>query len=192
MNQQQRALIPNLLTGYRFAVIPVLLFCLQPGAEKGVSLTAFALFVTAAISDYLDGFLARRWQVQTTFGKLMDPLADKVLVTAVFIMLIPMGRLPATVAFLILARELIITGLRGVAAAEGIVISASQLGKWKTTIQIIALSTLMFPLGIIPIANLHGIGTVVLYIALALTIISGLDYVNKFQKIYLKSARNVS
>ncbi len=186
---QFHSFIPNLLTGYRFAVIPVLLFCLQPGVETGIALLGFAIYTSAAISDYLDGYLARRWQVQTSFGKLMDPLADKVLVTAVFIMLIPMGRLSALVAFLILARELVITGLRGVAAAEGIVIAASQLGKWKTTIQLIALGTLMFPLGILPVPNLHGIGTVILYLALALTLISGIDYIYKFIRMYHKIAQ---
>lgn len=179
-----RSLIPNLLTGFRFMVVPFLLFCLHPGVENWLALVGFGLFVLAAISDYLDGFLARRWQVQTSFGKLMDPLADKILVTAVLIMLIPMGRLSAVVAFLILARELIITGLRGVAAASGLVIAASNLGKWKTFIQIVALSTLMFPLGIIPIDNLHEIGRIILYIALALTLVSGADYVLKFYKLY--------
>jgi CDP-diacylglycerol--glycerol-3-phosphate 3-phosphatidyltransferase len=178
------SLIPNLLTGFRFMVVPFLLFCLRPDADTWLALVGFGLFVLAAITDYLDGFLARRWQAQSSFGKLMDPLADKILVTAVLIMLIPMGRLSAVVAFLILARELIITGLRGVAAASGLVISASNLGKWKTFIQIVALSTLMFPLGILPIAHLHEIGRIILYVALALTLVSGADYVLKFYKLY--------
>lgn len=176
--------IPNLLTGFRFLVVPFLLFCLRPGVDNSLALVGFALFVLAAITDYLDGFLARRWEVQSSFGKLMDPLADKILVTAALIMLIPLGRLSALVAFLILARELIITGLRGVAAASGLVIAASQLGKWKTFIQIVALATLMFPLGILPIANLHEIGRIILYVALTLTLISGADYILKFYKLY--------
>lgn len=186
---QQLALIPNILTGFRFAVIPILLICLQPGVETWVSLTGFTLFAIAGITDFFDGYLARRWKVQTSFGKLMDPLADKILVTAVFIMLIPMGRLSALVAFLILAREMVVTGLRGVAATEGIVISASKLGKWKTTIQLLALGTLMFPLGVLPINNLHVIGTAILYVALALTLISGADYINKFRKVYGAATR---
>ena len=181
---QQRALLPNLLTGYRFAVIPILLYCLQPGVSSRVALIGFAFFATAAVSDWLDGFLARRWQVQSSFGKLMDPLADKMLISSCLIMLIPMGRLPALIAFLILARELTITGLRGVAASEGIVISASRLGKYKTFSQILALGTLMFPLGILPVSDLHGIGTILLYIALGLTLLSGLDYIMKFRKLY--------
>lgn len=179
--------IPNLLTGVRFLVVPFILFCMRPGVENVTALVGFALFVMAAITDYLDGFLARRWKVQSSFGKLMDPLADKILVTAVLIMLIPMGRLSALVAFLILARELIITGLRGVAAASGLVISASNLGKWKTFVQIVALATLMFPLGILPIANLHEIGRIILYIALTLTLLSGAEYILKFYKLYTQS-----
>ncbi|MEN8256957.1 MAG: CDP-diacylglycerol--glycerol-3-phosphate 3-phosphatidyltransferase [Thermodesulfobacteriota bacterium] len=180
--------IPNLLTGFRFLVVPFLLFCLRPGVENKLALVGFALFVVAAITDYFDGYLARRWEVQTSFGKLMDPLADKVMVTAVLIMLIPMGRLSALVAFLILARELVVTGLRGVAAASGLVIAASKLGKWKTFIQIVALATLMFPLGVLPIANLHEIGRTILYVALTLTLLSGADYILKFYKQYSPAA----
>lgn len=176
--------IPNLLTAFRFMVVPFLLFCLQPDVEEWLALVGFGLFVLGAITDYLDGFLARRWEVQTSFGKLMDPLADKILITAALIMLIPMGRVSAVVAFLILARELIITGLRGVAASSGLVIAASGLGKWKTFIQIVALATLMFPLGILPIPHLHEIGRLILYVALFLTLASGAEYIAKFYKLY--------
>lgn len=178
------SVIPNILTGFRFMVVPFLLFCLQPGTETKVALFGFSLFALAGISDFFDGYLARRWKAQSPFGKLMDPLADKILVTVALIMLIPMGRISAVVVFLILARELVITGLRGVAAASGLVISASKMGKWKTFIQILALGTLMFPLGIIPIDHLHEIGQIILYIALALTLLSGAEYVLKFYKLY--------
>lgn len=180
--------IPNLLTIFRFLMVPFLLFCLRPGVEKWVALLGFSLFILGAISDFLDGYLARRWEVQTAFGKLMDPLADKLLVTAALIMLIPMGRLSALVAFLIMARELVITGLRGVAAASGLVIAASKMGKWKTFIQIVALATLMFPPNILPIANLHDIGRLILYVALVLTLVSGVDYILKFYRQYNPTA----
>ncbi len=183
--------IPNLLTAFRFMVVPFLLFCLQPGVETWLALVGFGLFVLAAITDYLDGFLARRWEVQTSFGTLMDPLADKILITSALIMLIPMGRLSAVVAFLILARELIITGLRGVAASSGLVIAASGLGKWKTFIQIVALATLMFPLGILPIPYLHEIGRLILYVALFLTLVSGADYIGKFYKLYTPTTQEL-
>lgn len=184
---QHLALIPNLLTGYRFAVIPFLLFCLQPGASTPIKFTGFLLFVSAAITDYYDGYLARRWDVHTDFGKLMDPLADKVLVALAFILLIPLELVAAEISFLILAREFIITGLRGVAATEGIVIAASKLGKWKTTFQLIALSILMFPPGLLPLPFLPQLGTATLYVALILTLVSGGDYLLKFLKIYGKT-----
>lgn len=181
----QMAYVPNILTGYRFVVAPLLLFFLYPGAGKWISLTGFALYLSAALTDLADGYIARKYQVESVLGKLMDPLADKVLVLVVLIMLIPLGRMPAWVAFLIIAREMIVTGLRGVAASSGLVIAASRLGKWKSLVQLIALGTLVFPLGVLPIPFLHQVGLALLYIALVLTIWSGVDYFYRFQKVFL-------
>lgn len=177
--------VPNILTAYRFFAAPLLLFCLYPGAETWVSLVGFTLYTSAAFTDLADGYIARKYHVESVLGKLMDPLADKVLVASALVMLIPLGRMPAWVAFLILSRELIVTGLRGVAASSGLVIAASNLGKWKSAIQLIALGTLMFPLGVLPIPFLHQIGMILLYVALILTIWSGIDYFYRFQKVYL-------
>ncbi|MFZ5758008.1 MAG: CDP-diacylglycerol--glycerol-3-phosphate 3-phosphatidyltransferase [Thermodesulfobacteriota bacterium] len=179
------AYVPNILTGYRFVVAPLLLFFLYPGAGKWISLTGFALYLSAALTDLADGYIARKYQVESVLGKLMDPLADKVLVLVVLIMLIPLGRMPAWVAFLIIAREMIVTGLRGVAASSGLVIAASRLGKWKSLVQLIALGTLVFPSDVLPIPFLHQVGPALLYIALILTIWSGVDYFYRFQKVYL-------
>jgi CDP-diacylglycerol--glycerol-3-phosphate 3-phosphatidyltransferase len=179
------AYVPNILTGYRFVVAPLLLFFLYPEAGKWISLTGFALYLSAALTDLADGYIARKYQVESVLGKLMDPLADKVLVLVVLIMLIPLGRMPAWVAFLIIAREMIVTGLRGVAASSGLVIAASRLGKWKSLVQLVALGTLLFPLGVLPIPFLHQIGLALLYVALVLTIWSGVDYFYRFQKVYL-------
>lgn len=179
-----RSSLPNILTAYRFAVAPLLLFCLYPGASTTVSLVAFALFLSAALTDLADGYLARKYQAETVLGKLMDPLADKVLVTVALVMLIPLGRIPAWVTFLILAREMIITGLRALAAASGLVIAASSLGKLKSIVQLTALCVLLFPLGVLPIPYLHQLGQILLYVALALTIWSGIDYFYRFQKVY--------
>ncbi|MEA3348723.1 MAG: CDP-diacylglycerol--glycerol-3-phosphate 3-phosphatidyltransferase [Pseudomonadota bacterium] len=178
-------ILPNILTGYRFAVVPFLLFCLRPDVSKWVGMLGFFLFLSGALSDLADGYLARKFHVESVLGKLMDPLADKVLVTAGLVLLIPMGRVAAWVAFLILAREMIITGLRGLAASSGIVMAASRLGKWKSVAQLTALCILVFPLGVLPIPFLHELGTVILYIALALTLWSGCDYFIRFQKLYL-------
>ncbi|MDA8165543.1 MAG: CDP-diacylglycerol--glycerol-3-phosphate 3-phosphatidyltransferase, partial [Desulfobacteraceae bacterium] len=139
------ATIPNLLTGYRFAVVPVLLLCLHPGASALVSLLAFALFLSAALTDLADGYIARRQRSESILGKLMDPLADKVLVAVALVMLIPMELVPAWVSFLIIARELAITGLRSLAASSGIVVAASGLGKIKSISQYTALCILIFP-----------------------------------------------
>jgi CDP-diacylglycerol--glycerol-3-phosphate 3-phosphatidyltransferase len=183
----QFAHIPNILTGYRFIAAPLLLFCLYPGADVWISLTGFFLYLSAALTDLADGYIARKYQAESVLGKLMDPLADKVLVAAALVMLIPLGRMPAWVAFLILSRELVVTGLRGVAASSGLVIAASQLGKWKSMVQLIALGTLMFPDGVLPLPYLHHVGHVVLYVALVLTIWSGIDYFYRFQRLYLNS-----
>lgn len=177
--------IPNILTGYRFFVVPFLLFCLRPGVETWVSLLGFFLFITGALSDLADGWLARKYKVESVLGKLMDPLADKVLVTVGLVMLIPMGLVPAWVCFLILAREMIVTGLRGLAASSGIVISASRLGKWKSVVQLTALCWLIFPDGVLPLPWLHDLGLVTLYLALVLTVWSGVDYFLRFKKLYL-------
>ena len=171
--------VPNILTGYRFIAAPLLLFCLYPGADTWISLLGFALYLSAALTDLADGYIARKYQVESVLGKLMD------LVAAALVMLIPLGRMPAWVAFLILSRELVVTGLRGVAASSGLVIAASRLGKWKSMVQLIALGTLMFPLGVLPIPYLHQVGHVILYVALVLTIWSGIDYFYRFQKLYL-------
>ncbi|MBU0485091.1 MAG: CDP-diacylglycerol--glycerol-3-phosphate 3-phosphatidyltransferase [Proteobacteria bacterium] len=181
--------LPNLLTAYRFLVAPILLFCLQPEAGIKISLFAFALFLSGVLTDLADGYFARKHKSETVLGKLMDPLADKVLVATALIMLIPMQRLPAWVSFMIITRELVITGLRGVAASSGIVVAASGLGKLKSILQYTALCVLIFPLGVLPIPFLHQIGLAILYVSLILTIISGADYFYRFQKVFLPTAK---
>ncbi len=156
--------------------------CEQTTAMASLS---FVIFFIAAVSDWIDGYYARRYQVITAFGKLMDPLADKVLVTTALIMLVPTGRLPAWVALVILCREIIVTGLRGVASSSGLVIAASGLGKIKSTMQYIGLGALIFPLGVLPIPGLYQIGLFVLYIALILTVWSGLDYLYRLRSLFV-------
>ena len=177
--------LPNILTTYRFAVVPFLLFCLIPGSDRLTDLVAFSLFLSAALTDLADGYFARKHKSETVLGKLMDPLADKVLVAVALIMLIPMGRVPALASFLILARELIVTGLRGVAASSGIVVAASNLGKIKSVLQYTALCVLIFPATLLPIPHLHVLGLNILYVSVLLTIWSGFDYFYKFQKVFL-------
>jgi CDP-diacylglycerol--glycerol-3-phosphate 3-phosphatidyltransferase len=177
--------VPNLLTGYRFAIVPVLLFLLQPGRGDIVALLAFFLFLSGALTDLADGYLARKHGIESVLGKLMDPLADKMLVATPLIMLIPMDRIPAWVSLLIISRELAVTGLRGLAAASGIIVSASGLGKIKSVFQYTALCVLIFPATFLPIPFLHDLGRVILYVSLLLTLWSGFDYFVRLQKIYL-------
>ena len=177
--------VPNILTACRFAIVPVLLFMLQPGRGDMVALAAFFLFLAGALTDLADGYLARKYGIESVLGKLMDPLADKMLVATPLIMLIPLDRIPAWVSLLIIARELAVTGLRGLAAASGIVVSASGLGKIKSVFQYTALCILIFPLGLLPLPFLHDLGRIILYVSLLLTLWSGFDYFVRLQKIYL-------
>jgi len=179
--------VPNILTGYRFAIVPVLLFLLQPDRGNIISLLAFFLFLSGALTDLADGYLARKYGIESVLGKLMDPLADKMLVATPLIMLIPMGRIPAWVSLLIISRELAVTGLRGLAAASGIVVSASGLGKIKSVFQYTALCVLIFPVGLLPLPFLHDLGRIILYVSLLLTLWSGFDYFVKLKNIYLTS-----
>ena len=178
--------LPNILTGYRFVIVPVLLFLLQTGMGTAVALVAFFLFLSGALTDLADGYLARKYGIESVLGKLMDPLADKVLVATPLIMLIPMGRIPAWVSLVIISRELAVTGLRGLAAASGIVVSASGLGKVKSIFQYTALCILIFPLGLLPLPFLHDLGRIILYVSLLLTVWSGFDYFIRLKNIYLK------
>ena len=177
--------LPSLITAFRFlltALLAVLLMCEQ---TRAMAFFSWFVFSIAACTDWVDGYVARRYGAVTVLGKLMDPLADKVLVATALIMLIPLGRLPAWITLVILSREMLVTGLRGVASSSGIVVAASGLGKLKSIMQYIGLGTLIFPLDLLPIPYLHRIGLVLLYVALILTVWSGLDYFYKLRRVFL-------
>ena len=161
--------LPNVLTVLRILAVPVIVVALLDETPNGDALAA-GVFALAALTDGLDGYIARRRQDVTTFGKLMDPLADKVLIIAALVSLVSLGRLAAWVAMVIIARELAVTGLRAVAAEQGVVIAASWLGKLKTALQITAVFALIIwnpaPLAV----------DVLVYLAVAATVISGADY----------------
>jgi CDP-diacylglycerol--glycerol-3-phosphate 3-phosphatidyltransferase len=127
--------LPNVLTVFRILLVPVLVAALLSGAARG-DLLAAAVFAVASFTDALDGWIARRQRNETTFGKLMDPLADKLLVVAALVSLVSLNRLSAWVAMVIIAREFAVTGLRQLAMENGEVIPASIWGKLKTVIQI--------------------------------------------------------
>jgi CDP-diacylglycerol--glycerol-3-phosphate 3-phosphatidyltransferase len=161
--------LPNVLTLLRIVAVPVIVVALLGETPNGDALAA-AVFALAALSDGLDGYIARRRQDVTSFGKLMDPLADKLLIVAALVSLVSLGRLAAWVAMVIIARELAVTGLRAVAVEQGVIISASWLGKVKTALQVGAVFALIIwdpsPLAV----------DLLVYIAVAATVISGADY----------------
>ncbi|MBV5307179.1 MAG: CDP-diacylglycerol--glycerol-3-phosphate 3-phosphatidyltransferase [Desulfobulbaceae bacterium] len=182
--------LPNILTGLRFAMIPVLIVLFSVQQTRTIGLVTFCVFVFAALTDLVDGYLARKYQSESTLGKLMDPLADKVLVTTALIMLIPMGRVPAWVCLLIICREIIITGFRGFAASTGVVLPAGMIGKIKSNFQYFGIGFLVFPLGILPFPYLHEIGQGLLYISLVMAIWSGVDYFYNLRAIFQETAQS--
>jgi len=178
---QQRATIwniPNLLTSVRIFSIPLIILLLT-SPEPLPSFLAALVFTFAAITDLLDGYFARLQKGETAVGKLLDPMADKLLILSGMIMLIPLDRIPAWMVVLMIGRELAITGLRGIASAEGVVIAASRWGKGKMVFQSVALVGLMVHYQYLGI-NFHILGMILLWIALALTLWSGIDYLWKF------------
>lgn len=164
--------LPNKLTIFRcFLIIPFVVLFLN-----GYDLIATIIFVVASFTDFLDGNIARKYNLVTNFGKFMDPLADKLLVCSALICLVEMGRLEAWIVLIIIAREFIISGFRLVASDNGVVIAASYWGKFKTVFQMVMVIVLMlnFQNNIMII-----IGEVLVWISLALTVISLVDYVVK-------------
>lgn len=177
---------PNKITFSRILLIPVFIIILSFPFTWGVwdigtyelpvsHFVAALIFIVASVTDWVDGYYARRYQLVTTLGKFLDPLADKLLVSAALILLVELNLAPAWIVIIIISRELAVTGLRLVAAGEGKVLAAGQMGKLKTASQMIAIALLLlhhFPFSYIGFP----IGTIMLYVALFFTIVSGVDY----------------
>ena len=172
--------LPNKLTIARMCMVPLFMIALMMNTPAS-RLIATVIFALASLTDMLDGQIARKYNMVTNFGKLMDPLADKVLTAAAMICLVELGDLAAWIAVVIIFREYLITGLRSVAASENIVVAANNWGKVKTVCQMIALMLLMVKPQIIDLCGIN-IGLWLMYVAVALTIYSGLDYVLKLNK----------
>lgn len=173
--------LPNLLTFCRVGVIPILVVLLL---SQSPSLRAVAalLFVLASITDYFDGYLARKYNVISSVGKLLDPMADKLLVMSVLIMLIPGGKTGvvfACMVVVILGRDILVTSLRGVASADGVVIQAELLGKYKTILQVFALTGLILHYPYFSI-DFHLGGMYFLWASLLLSLWSGMSYFRRF------------
>lgn len=173
--------LPNKLTILRVLMIPFFLFFLMTDAAGNYGKwIAVALFILASLTDFLDGQIARRYNLVTNFGKFMDPLADKLLVCSAMIALVGMDRLSAVVAIIIIAREFIISGFRLVASDNGVVIAASYWGKFKTNFQMFMIIMLIIDLGTKTAVMIENI---LIVIAVALTIISLIDYLMKNKQV---------
>jgi CDP-diacylglycerol--glycerol-3-phosphate 3-phosphatidyltransferase len=179
--------LPNLLTMARVAAIPFFVWLLDtPTPVRGF--WACMVFTAAAITDVLDGYLARKLGVVSVLGKFLDPLADKLIVMAALVWLVPMGRVPPWVVVLLLGREFAVMGLRSVAASEGVVISAGQEGKTKTALQMIGIVALVlgYPyhlsyLGIdLGVVNLARVGCMLVVLSLLFSFASAAQYVRLF------------
>jgi CDP-diacylglycerol--glycerol-3-phosphate 3-phosphatidyltransferase len=187
--------LPNMITVFRIMLVPVLFLLLFFSPGKLQSFFAGLVFSVASISDCVDGYLARRMNLVTDFGKFLDPLADKLLVGVALIMLIPLGRVPLWIVAIILGREVMVTLLRVISLKKSNkVIEASMTGKYKTGFQIAAIIPLLFHyeynlgLGFFNFSvNFHVVGMAFLYAALILTVWTGVDYLYKFFKMSSKS-----
>jgi len=172
---------PNSLTLFRVAAVPIIVILLL-SPNRFYSFIAAMIFSAAAITDFLDGFFARQKGLVSNFGKVMDPIADKVLVSTSFILLTALGWIPAWMVCIIIGREIAVTGLRSIIAQKGKDLSASSLGKYKTGFQIAAIIPLMIHFQYFTI-DFHAIGTIFLWIALMLTVWSGANYFIKFRDL---------
>ncbi|HPI94164.1 MAG TPA: CDP-diacylglycerol--glycerol-3-phosphate 3-phosphatidyltransferase [Deltaproteobacteria bacterium] len=177
--------ISNALTVSRIFMVPVIaLLIIRDDLIQSV--IAAVIFSAAMVTDYLDGYFARKYHIESDLGKLLDPLADKFLIGTVLIMLIPLGRAPAWIVAMIVARELAVTGLRSIAAEKNIIIAADWVGKYKTAFQCVALIPLLvhhtIPLPFIDRLQFQLAGEFFLWIALFFTLWSGVDYFVRYAK----------
>ena len=177
--------LPNKLTMLRILLIPVFMVFIEWDSLPGHILWAFVIFVAASLTDFVDGYIARKNNMVTDFGKFMDPLADKILVTAALVYFIPLGLAPAWVVILILAREFLVTSLRLIAAGKGIVIAADKWGKYKTATTMVWICYALLAQNFYPPMSVDAGGIVAIIhlvlmtLSLALTLISGANYLWK-------------
>jgi len=174
--------LPNLLTLVRILLIPVFIILFAtPTPDQ--SLIAAVIFAIAAATDGLDGYIARRTGQVTKLGKLLDPIADKLLVLSALILLMNVDRVSALVVLLIIAREVAVTGIRAIAAGEGMIIAAETTGKYKMALQVVAIILLILEgTGLAELGNMHLAGIFTLYLSLVLGYVSGGQYVWSFWK----------
>lgn len=177
----ETVLHPNHLTVLRMLMVPLLIVLMLFDPTPLMSFITALIFAVASLTDMLDGMIARKYNLITTFGKIMDPLADKLIVASAMIMLIPQGRLAAWIVCLIIAREFAVTGLRSAMLDKKMDVAASNLGKFKTIFQLVGVLCLLVHYTYVGV-SFHAVGTVLIYIALFFTLWSGLDYFYRFKK----------
>lgn len=173
--------IPNLLSIFRIMVIPLFIFLLLPADPDKLYVGGFIVFSLASISDFLDGYIARKSNQITKLGKLLDPIADKILTSAALISLVQLQRVAAWIVVVIIAREFAVTGIRAMAATEGLVMPADQLGKYKMGAQITGILMLLLDHQCL-IFDWHLLGTIAIWVAMLLALVSGTQYVRRFAR----------
>jgi len=181
--------LANMLTLGRIFAVPVIVVLLYMEHTLHTPLLAYAsacVFIVASLTDMADGYVARKQNSITNLGKFLDPLADKLLISSVLIMLVELGWVDAWIVVVIICREIAVTGMRGIAADKGVVIAADKYGKMKTIAQSLALAPLLAHYSVFGFDPIP-LGTFVLYLALALTVFSGGNYLYNFYKNWLQA-----
>ncbi|HKL10328.1 MAG TPA: CDP-diacylglycerol--glycerol-3-phosphate 3-phosphatidyltransferase [Clostridia bacterium] len=168
--------LPNKITVSRILMVPIFIWVILSGIQNS-RLIAAVIFIIASVTDFIDGYLARKYELITDFGKLMDPMADKILVASALIALVQIGRISVWPVVIILAREFLITSFRSLAASKGLVIAASIWGKVKTNTQIFAIISLM-------LTN-NWFADIMLWVSVIATILSAVDYIRKNKKVII-------
>ena len=177
--------LPNALTALRIFLVPILVVVLLTKDLFGhdQDFLGLGIFLVAAVTDWLDGWIARRWRQITTLGTLLDPVADKLLTSAAFISLVEMGFAPAWMVVIIVGREFAVSGLRTVASSRGVTIGASVWGKYKTGLQVLVISLLIVTRRL---GEFRRTGEVILWLVMALALLSAADYFYRFSRVVLR------
>lgn len=179
---------PNLLTSIRILLIPVFIFLFLPPNPLAPTLAAI-VFALAALTDLLDGYLARRWEQITKLGKLLDPIADKLLVLSALILLVDFDRVQAWIAIVLIGREVAMTGLRAIASSEGIIIPAERAGKYKLALQVAAIVLLILNYKM-AYFDFQFWGTLLLWISMILAVFSAIQYAVRYSShLQIKGSR---
>ncbi len=180
--------VPNALTLFRIFLVPLLVVILltrMPAKEY----VALGVFLVAALTDFLDGWIARRYKKVTTLGMLLDPIADKILVSAALISLVDLQEADAWAVCIIVGREFAVSGMRAIAAGEKITISASKLGKWKMASQVVGISLMILGARLDDIGLWRMTGRAALYVMTVMALVSGFDYFRKYLPVLLAKER---